>query len=206
MFSSDHVSFYLPPLLELNGKKQMNDTFNQNPEQVARDKIDKMLTEADWMVQDKNRVNLAANIGVAVREYQTDVGPADYVLFVERKPVRIIEAKREEEGHKLTVVEEQSKDYAGSKLKYLDNSPLPFVYESTGIITRFTDYRDPRPRGRNVFSFHRPETFFEWGKSDKSLRGRLQDTPVLNHEGLRPAQIKAEKWKGGRVKKREVLA
>lgn len=89
-----------------------------------------MLREAGWLVQSKSNVDLSANVGVAVREYQTDIGPADYVLFVEREPVGIIEAKREEEGHRLTVVEEQSKNYADSKLKYLDNEPLPFVYES----------------------------------------------------------------------------
>ena len=129
----------------------MPENINQNPEQIARDKIDSMLHDAGWLVQSKNEIDLSANIGVAVREYQTDIGPADYVLFVERKPVGIIEAKREDEGHRLTVVEEQSKGYADSKLKYLENDPLQFVYESTGTITRFTDYRDPKPRGRNVF-------------------------------------------------------
>lgn len=164
---------------------------NQNPEQIARDKIDEMLRLAGWLVQSKDEVDLSAGKGIAVREYQTDIGPADYVLFVDRKPVGIIEAKREEEGHRLTVVEEQSKGYADAKLKYLDNEPLPFVYESTGTITRFTDYRDPKPRGRNVFSFHQPETFAEWLKKEKSLRNRLQDLPQLNTEGLRPAQIVA---------------
>lgn len=166
---------------------------NQNPEQIARDKIDDMLLKSGWAIQSKDRINLAANKGVAVREYQTDVGPADYVLFVDRNPVGIIEAKREDEGHRLTVVEEQSGDYAKAKLKYLNNDPLPFVYESTGTITRFTDYRDPKPRGRNVFSFHRPEEMANWLKKEKSLRARLKDFPPLNEEGLRPAQIKAVK-------------
>lgn len=164
---------------------------NQNPEQRARDKIDQMLLQSGWVVQSKNKVNLAANKGVAVREYQTEVGPADYVLFIDRKPVGVIEAKREKEGHRLTVVEEQSADYAQSKLKYLNNDPLPFVYESTGTLTRFTNYRDPKPRGRTVFGFHRPSTMANWLKKEKSLRGRLLDIPVLNPEGLRPAQIKA---------------
>ncbi|MRT17571.1 DEAD/DEAH box helicase [Vitellibacter sp. q18] len=164
---------------------------NQNPEQLARDKIDDILLKAGWVIQSKDKINLAANKGVAIREYQTDVGPADYVLFVDRNPVGIIEAKREDEGHRLTVVEEQSSDYARAKLKYLDNDPLPFVYESTGTITRFTDYRDPKPRGRNVFNFHRPETLGKWSGENKSLRARLKDFPPLNKEGLRPAQIKA---------------
>lgn len=82
----------------------MTDIINQNPEQIARDRIDKMLMDAEWTVQSKSKVDLSVSQGVAVREYLTDVGPADYVLFVDRKPAGIIEVKREEEGHRLTVV------------------------------------------------------------------------------------------------------
>jgi len=169
----------------------MPENINQNPEQIARDKIDQMLILAGWVVQSKKKINLNVSKGVAVSEYQTDVGPADYVLFVERKPVGIIEAKREDEGHRLTVVEDQSKGYASAKLKYLNNDPIPFVYESTGTITRFTDYRDPKSRGRNLFSFHKPETLEAWQKKGKSLRERLQTIPLLDETGLRPAQIVA---------------
>ena len=164
---------------------------NQNPEQQARDRIDAFLTQAGWIVQPKSKINLNAGLGVAVREYQTDAGPADYVLFVDRLPVGVIEAKREEEGHRLTIVEEQSSEYADSKLKYLNNQPLPFIYESTGILTRFTDRRDPKPRSRPVFAFHRPETFQAWLTQDKSLRTRLLDLPVLPTKGLRDCQIRA---------------
>lgn len=90
---------------------------NQNPEQLARDHIDKLLLASGWVIQDKKHINRVASLGVAIREYQTDVGPADYVLFVEGKPIGIIEAKREEEGYHLTTVEEQSIEYATSKLK-----------------------------------------------------------------------------------------
>lgn len=47
-----------------------------------------------------------------------------------------------------------------SKLKWIQKTgvPLPFLYESTGIVTRFTDQRDPKPRSREVFSFLRPES------------------------------------------------
>ncbi|MEN9445449.1 MAG: hypothetical protein RIS47_2340 [Bacteroidota bacterium] len=75
----------------------MKKNINQNPEQIARDKIDKMLIDAGWVVQSKKEVDISIGQGVAVREYQTDIGPADYVLFVDKKPVGIIEAKREEE-------------------------------------------------------------------------------------------------------------
>lgn len=164
---------------------------NQNPEQIARDLIDEHLSACGWIIQDKDKVNLAAGIGVAVREYLTDVGPADYVLFTDRKPVGIIEAKRPELGVKLTTVEEQSEEYAAAKLKYLNNDPLPFIYQSTGEVTRFTDYRDPKPRSRVVFSFHRPETFRDWMRDGKSLRKRLIDLPALPEDGLRDCQINA---------------
>lgn len=161
---------------------------NQNPEQIARDLIDAQLHQAGWVVLSKNEVDLSASKGVAIREYLTSSGPADYVLFVDRKPVGVIEAKREEEGERLTVVEDQSHEYATSKLKYLNHGDLPFVYESTGTLTRFTDYRDPKPRSRPIFHFHKPETLAEWNSQGETLRARLLDTPALDEHGLRPAQ------------------
>jgi type I restriction enzyme, R subunit len=164
---------------------------NQNPEQIARDLIDRLLTASGWAIQDKKKIDLYAKLGVAVREYQTDIGPADYMLFVAGKPVGVIEAKKEEEGLRLTVHEDQSSGYANSKLKYLNNAPLPFVYESTGEVTRFTDYRDPKPRSRPVFTFHCPETFQTWLKQGKSVRERLHDIPQLKTDGLRDCQVTA---------------
>ncbi|MFN0215818.1 MAG: DEAD/DEAH box helicase family protein [Saprospiraceae bacterium] len=164
---------------------------NQNPEQLARDRIDAQLLACGWVIQDKTKVNLSAALGIAVREYLTDVGPADYVLFVDKKPVGLIEAKRPEEGVRLTTVEEQSGEYAAAKLKHLNNDPLRFVYESTGEVTRFTDYHDPKPRSRPEFSFHRPETFQKWVKEEKTLRARFFDIPALQPGGLRDCQVTA---------------
>lgn len=167
---------------------------NQNPEQIARDRIDRMLMDAGWVVQSKKYIDFSAGLGVAIREYQTSAGPADYVLFVDQQPVGLIEAKKEDECHRLTVVEDQSTDYANAYLKYFKNTEgLKYIYESTGVLTRFTDYTDPKPRGRIIFSFHRPETLLEWSKKDKSLRGRFADIPELDETGLRPAQIVAIK-------------
>ena len=131
------------------------------PEQIARQHIDRMLVEAGWMIQDVKALNLSDGPGIAIREYPTDSGPADYLLFVDRKPVGVIEAKPE--GTILTPVEEQSGRYATSKLKWQkDHQPLRFIYESTGAETQFTDNCDPAPRAREMFSFHRPETLREW--------------------------------------------
>ena len=167
-------------------------TTNQNPEQIARDQIDKHLAEAGWHVQNMKDLDWSAGQGIAVREYQTDTGPADYVLFVDKRAVGVIEAKPKDWGHKITTVEDQSSGYAAAKLKWVNNKePLPFVYESTGVITRFTDGRDPKPRSREVFTFHRPETMAEWLSKPNSLRTRLHDIPPLNPTGLRDCQITA---------------
>ena len=167
---------------------------NQNPEQIARDKIDQMLIEAGWLVQSKDKVNLSAGIGIALREANTESGSADYILFVHSKAVGVIEAKAEDLGYKLLQVEEQSVRYSKDAIKigkFMLESEKPFVYESTGTVTRFTDYRDPKPRGRNVFWFHKPETIAEWIKKGPSLRERLLSMPALDPTGLRPAQIVA---------------
>jgi len=165
---------------------------NKTPEQTARDNIDAMLERSGWVVVDKTAINWGLVAGLAVREYQTDVGPADYVLFVDRKPMGVIEAKKETEGHRLSVHEQQAEYYARSKLKWFaDSQPLPFVYESTGVLTRFTDMRDPKPRARPVFSFHHPDTLKERIRQKTSLRQRLQQLPDLPVEGLRNCQIRA---------------
>ena len=166
---------------------------NQNSEQLVRDNIDKMLLASGWLVQSKKQLNLTAGVGVAVREYQTDIGPADYILFVNKKPVSVIEAKREEEGVRLTMHEDQAEGYANAKLRLLNNEPLRFVYESTGELTRFTNYRDFKPRSRPVFTFHRPETFEKWLREDATLRTRVFDIPALQPHGLRDCQVIAIK-------------
>ncbi len=106
---------------------------NQNPEQIARDKIDENLVASGWVIQKIEEINLHQSLGVAVREYLTDFGKsADYVLFIDGKACGIIEAKRQEEGHRINIHEEQAENYTKAQLKYLKNQPLPFFYIGTG--------------------------------------------------------------------------
>lgn len=163
------------------------------PEAKAREQIDHKLTQAGWLVQDLKQLNLGAATGVAVREYPTDGGPADYVLFVNRVATGVIEAKRDETGENLTAHEAQTARYANATLKWRqDKAPLSFLFESTGQIIRFTDGRDPAPRAREIFHFFKPETLAEWlGQSD-TLRRRLKDNmPALPGRKLRDCQVSA---------------
>jgi type I restriction enzyme R subunit len=134
------------------------------PEDIAREQIDRMLVSAGWAVQDAKAVDLYAKQGVAIREFElkTGFGTADYLLYVDGKAAGVIEAKKA--GATLTGVEIQSAKYS----KGLPNGlpawtrPLPFCYQSTGIETRFTNGFDPEPCSRQVFFFHKPETFADW--------------------------------------------
>lgn len=163
------------------------------PEARARQQIDAKLEAAGWVIQDMKQLNLGAASGVAVREYLTDTGPADYVLFVDRQPVGVIEAKRDEAGENLTAHEAQTERYASAKLKWRkDSPPLRFLYESTGQIIHFTDGGDPRPRARELFHFFQPQTLAAWAAQPDTLRGRLaEQMPPLPERNLRECQISA---------------
>jgi hypothetical protein len=63
------------------------------PEQGAREQIDRMLDQAGWMVQPRDAVNLGASRGVAVGEFPLTTGFADYMLFIDRRPIGVVEAK-----------------------------------------------------------------------------------------------------------------
>lgn len=160
------------------------------PEQLARENIDLALERSGWIVQSFSQTDFSAGKGIAIREYPTNSGPADYILFVDRTPVGVIEAKREDKAQNITKVEEQSLRYASSELKYIGEANLTFIYESTGEITRFTNLRDPKPRSREVFSFHRPETLIKQF-DQPSFRERLQSLPELKIKGLRECQVTA---------------
>jgi len=79
------------------------------PEQKARQKIDELLTQAGWVVQDFADMDSTAGLGVAVREFQLKTGAADYLLYTDGKATGVVEAKPE--GHTLTGVETQSAKY-----------------------------------------------------------------------------------------------
>ncbi len=181
----------------------------RKPEEEARQAIDRLLEAGGWLVQDRRAANLGAGPGVAVREFPTASGPVDYGLYVDGVAVGAVEAKPE--GFTLSGVEVQSRRYSEGLPPGLPSyrQPLPFLYESTGKETHFTNLLDPEPRARRLFSFYRPETLRAWlqeggyapgvpsltpdadppaGWESATLRGRLRHMPFLHTENLWPAQ------------------
>jgi len=79
------------------------------PEQKARKIIDKQLEQCGWIVQDYRSLNLSESTGIAIREFPLGKEHADYILFIDRVAVGVIEAKPE--GSTLSGVAEQSQIY-----------------------------------------------------------------------------------------------
>ena len=70
--------------------------------------------------------------------------------------------------------------------------PLPFAYESTGIVTQFTNGLIPELRSREVFSFHRPDELRHLvNLGDDQLRANLRNMPEFNTTGLWKVQAEA---------------
>jgi len=164
------------------------------PEEKARQKIDRLLEKAGWQVQDLKGLNLGASLGVAIREFPLKSGVADYLLFVDRQAVGVVEAKPE--GTTLSGAAEQTEAYLYGVPPDLPHiqEPLPFAYESTGIETFFRDKRDPDPCSSRVFAFHKPEILKKWAdQADQkdTLRARLRNLPPLMTEELWACQTEA---------------
>ena len=171
----------------------------KTPEQQARETIDASLAAAGWVVQDARAANPYAAKGVALREFPLERGhgTADYILYIDGKAAGVVEAKKA--GSTLTGVETQTGKYSTGLPARLPRAfdPLPFLYESTGFETRFTNLLDPEPRSRYVFSFHSPRELAEqlaaepFNGRPASLRARLQAMPEIDSHGFWDVQRRA---------------
>ncbi len=162
------------------------------PEQRARRAIDANLQTAGWLVQDLDELDLTAGRGVVVREFpmKPGFGSADYVLYLDLQAVGAIEAKPE---GTLTGVEAQTAKYAAGLPDNLPamRRPLPFLFESNGTVTYFTNELDPAPRSRQVFNFPRPETLAGLIARAIQLRAQLKELPPLDESRLWSVQARA---------------
>jgi type I restriction enzyme R subunit len=172
-------------------------------EQHARVLIDRQLAAAGWLVQDRRQLHLFAGDGIAVREtiMAPGHGRVDYLLYVDKRAVGVIEAKPV--GTPLSGVEWQSAKYAQGlpaevrRRALTVDGQLPFVFEASGSETHFTNGYDPEPRARRIFAFPQPGTLArtlrdaEADPGAATWRGKVRAMPALLTEGLRPAQIEA---------------
>ena len=130
------------------------------PEDRARINIDRLLTGAGWIIQNRDSVNIDAGRGIAIREFQLAPGHgfADYLLYTDGYAVGVVEAKKA--GKSLTEVEVQTARYSEG---------LP--WDLPALRRPLPNLLDPDARSRPVFGFHRPETLIQWIESDARSAG-----------------------------------
>jgi type I restriction enzyme, R subunit len=82
------------------------------PEDRARANIDRLLTAAGWLIQNRNSINIEAGRGIAIREFPLASGHgfADYLLYTDGYAAGVVEAKKA--GEPLTEVEVQTARYS----------------------------------------------------------------------------------------------
>lgn len=163
-----------------------------NPEARARLNIDSALIETGWAVQNLHQQDLDAAEGVAVREYPTATGPADYALFVRGNLLGVLEAKKTGLGTQNVL--EQAKRYArgiAPAVGQWGEYRVPFLYSSDGQQVFYLDTRQPQNLSRPLSRFHTPAALWEaFHRNEPAALQTLRAQP-MNIAGLRPYQERA---------------
>ncbi|MBF0394995.1 MAG: DEAD/DEAH box helicase family protein, partial [Alphaproteobacteria bacterium] len=184
-------------------------------ERETRRLIDERLRAAGWTV-DSETITHAAGVrpqrgeAVAIAEWPTANGPADYVLFVDGAPLATVEAKRR--NHNVSQVIDQAQRYAAGLapspgVAPLDGAPwdgfgVPFAFSSngrsflrqipelTGIW--FRDLRRPTNLRRPLEDWYTPGGLKQLLEQDiEAAREALLREPFAYNFGLRDYQEKA---------------
>jgi len=114
--------------------------------ETRKKKIDPQLRKAGWDIQPyRENIPLSLYHAVALEEYPTHNGPADYALVLSGQIVGVVEAKKESLGPQEVLT--QSRRYAKgipdsvASFSY-DEYRAPFLYSSNGTIIWFIDVRN----------------------------------------------------------------
>lgn len=100
----------------------------EQPEEQTRARIDQLLSDAGWVIQDRSDFNRHAALGVAVREFHLPAGYCDYLLFIDGKAAGVIEAKKA--GVTLS-------DVAGQSAKYVAHLPEHLPHWEQRLVSHY---------------------------------------------------------------------
>jgi type I restriction enzyme R subunit len=165
----------------------------ESERQTRKQRIDPLLKSLGWTVvpfEEARPIDQLSNC--AIEEYETENGPADYVLCVDGKVVAVVEAKKLTLGPQnvLTQAERYARGVAASKLNF-DGFRVPFLYSTNGAVIWFHDVRHRLSRSRPVAKFHSPAALRELLERDTNSAIDWLETHPNDHPKLRPYQIEA---------------
>lgn len=165
---------------------------NHISERTTRNRyIDVALRSSGWTnivdFEDGKKYDFAA-----VREYETNNGPADYVLFHNGRALAAVEAKKLSLGPQNVLVqaERYSKGFSDGEFDF-NGHHLPFVYSTNGEVIWFRDLRRKNSRSYKIAKFHTPQALEEMMKKDMGEYESWLDKNPVNIEYLRDYQREA---------------
>ncbi|MFY9344090.1 MAG: DEAD/DEAH box helicase family protein [Planctomycetota bacterium] len=122
-------------------------------------------------------------------EHETANGPADYVLWQDRRIVAVVEAKKVTIGPQnvLTQAERYARGLTDSPFNF-GGLRAPFLYSTSGEVTWFHDVRHPLNRSRRVAQVHTPNAIAEMLGRDFDAECERLATIPHDHPRLRPYQ------------------
>lgn len=155
-------------------------TMNIINEETTRKKwIDEKLKKSGWetLVRYEEGMDTSSLHKVAVEEYMTATGPADYALFANGKLVAFVEAKKISLGPQ-NVLQQAQRYIKGAEQ---DGINVPFIYSTNGEVIWFQDLRLANSRSRQVQEFHTPKSLIEYLATENSQNVRwFADNPPSN--------------------------
>lgn len=164
---------------------------SESERMTRRTRIDPKVRAARWTIRPNATAAATGGRGVAVEEFETANGPADYALFDDGRCIGVVEAKKLTVGPQevLTQAQRYSRGIAQKPL-YQGEYGVPLLYSTNGEIVRFQDVRHPLNRSRTVSGFHTPSGLLEMLNRDTEAElGALAEISFSQH--LRPYQVEA---------------
>jgi type I restriction enzyme, R subunit len=158
---------------------------------TRRNRIDPRLRSAGWKVVPADSLETTTGDPLAVEEFETSIGPADYALFSGGRCLGVAEAKKLTLGPQGVLVQAERYSRAMSQEpKYQGEFGAPFLYATNGEVLWFHDVRHILNRSRQVSGFHTPTALDELLTRDFDAElDRLAVIPM--NDRIRPYQCEA---------------
>ena len=171
----------------------MVDAHDELEWETRKERIDKALARHWNIIKHSDTIDISTLSNHAVIEYPTANGPADYVFFINGKPLAALEAKKVSTAAQEVLG--QAKRYSrglANGIGNWDGYKIPLLYSSNGEATWFVDIRDPKNIRRKTNGIHTPSAMIEiLERNIEDSVNKLMASDVSENERLRPYQEKA---------------
>jgi len=164
----------------------------ENEATTRKTRIDRALLASGWQRIEPFKENALVGT-VAVEEFPTNAGPADYVLLHDGEPLAVVEGKKVSLAPQNVISQAERYARAFPTDRRYGEFGVPFVYSTNGEVFWFRDLRREGSRSRQVSSFHTPQALREMLSHDTASAECWLRTPQPEHKWLRPYQVEAVK-------------